>query len=965
MKIKSIQKIKLKEPIPMYDVVCATPYNNFLIHTKDNRYIVSHNCGLMDEVNFSPGANVNFAQSKIMKTYDAVKKRMYSRFTKNGVLSARLFIVSSKKSEMDFIESYVKTVKDSPNVLIVDEPQWNVKPEGTFSNKRFQVAVGNKKLISKIVNKGDSIDALKKQGYDIIDVPLELKREFERDINRALMDLAGVSASISSSFIAYENLEGAFCKRKNPFNVNIISTGTTDNLEIMDFFDPDVVPEELYTKQVYVHIDASLTGDRTGISAVAAVGLRDNMGYVDGEVIPVQEIIYAHLFSVGIQCPAGAELSLEKNRKFVYYLKYNLGWNIAGVSMDGFQCLPADTYIFTSNGDKKIIDLDEDNDMIYSYNIKEGNIELSNFKNLQSVSDSDIFVRITLNNGKELECTESHPILMYDSNYCRADELKIGDLILNSDLYFSKITNVERIKYDKKKPVYDIEVPKNYNFLLSSGFIVHNSRDTLQQLTQAGFKSSLVSLDKTSDGYMYLRASINEKRIFILDIQELTDELINLEQNNQTGKVDHPIEGCFSGGTKIILVKDKTEEIAVSFDELYHDCTLSNSEYSVEAFDFETNDIVMADFVHPRLTRYTKSTVLVVFEDSSMIECTPNHRFLTEGIFNKEYTEAQNLLIGTQIVGGDIVKEIIPIEHDKEIPVYDIEVPLYHNFRLENGCIVHNSKDIADSLCLSYDTKLNLVSGEKITIEELFKSGRKDCYIYSYNIERNCICQSHIANVIRKDSIPAFLYHFDLSNGKHIEVTSDHKILSLSSKMFKEAHDIVLYEKIFSSGFIENGVHSYLTVTDIKIIDNSDYVYDLQLENIHNFAVDAGIFVHNCGALYNASLSVDKNSLYILDDYDTTFSVSTGKSENSETQNLEFGLKNEASNPEKSKQEIIDEVLQSVTSEQDSAVNKAEKKRYEKFKNAISQSDRFFVSENDIDDAFFNGSSESNGMLIW
>lgn len=38
------------------------------------------------------------------------------------------------------------------------------------------------------------------------------------------------------------------------------------------------------------------------------------------------------------------------------------------------------------------------------------------------------------------------------------------------------------------------------------------------------------------------------------------------------------------------------------------------------------------------------------------------------------------------------------INLDVEIPVYDLEVPGNHNFMLSSGVIVHNSKDIADSL---------------------------------------------------------------------------------------------------------------------------------------------------------------------------------------------------------------------------------------------------------------------------
>lgn len=48
MKIRSIKKIWLEEPIQFYDVVEANPYNNFLIKTNDS-YIVSHNCNFTDK----------------------------------------------------------------------------------------------------------------------------------------------------------------------------------------------------------------------------------------------------------------------------------------------------------------------------------------------------------------------------------------------------------------------------------------------------------------------------------------------------------------------------------------------------------------------------------------------------------------------------------------------------------------------------------------------------------------------------------------------------------------------------------------------------------------------------------------------------------------------------------------------------------------------------------------------------
>ena len=298
-----------------------------------------------------------------MKTYNAIKLRMQSRFTKNGVLDAKLFLVSSKKSEQDFVESYIETVKDDPSVMICDDSQWTVKPPGTFSNKRFKVAVGDKKLHSKIVQKEDSLEDLEKQGYRLIDVPLELKRYFERDIERALMDLAGISTSLTTKFISYDNVSKCYSKlRKNPFGTNIIQIGTQDDLQIQDFFRPDMVDESLISKQIFIHLDMSLTGDRTGISAIASVGAREELQYIDGDMSPVRELLYAHLFSIGIQCPPGAEISLEKNRRFIYYLKYALGWNIKVISADGYQSRDSLQQFSQSGFETKLYSLDRSPD---------------------------------------------------------------------------------------------------------------------------------------------------------------------------------------------------------------------------------------------------------------------------------------------------------------------------------------------------------------------------------------------------------------------------------------------------------------------------------------------------------------------------------------------------------------------------------------------------------------------------
>ena len=86
-----------------------------------------------------------------METYNGVLERMGSRFMVNGKIAGKLFIVSSKKSEYDFLESYIKKKADDPSVLVCDAKLWEVKPTGTYSGNTFLVAVGGSNLPSRII----------------------------------------------------------------------------------------------------------------------------------------------------------------------------------------------------------------------------------------------------------------------------------------------------------------------------------------------------------------------------------------------------------------------------------------------------------------------------------------------------------------------------------------------------------------------------------------------------------------------------------------------------------------------------------------------------------------------------------------------------------------------------------------------------------------------------------------------
>lgn len=147
---------------------------------------------------------------------------------------------------------------------------------------------------------------------------------------------------------------------------------------------------------------------------------------------------------------------------------------------------------------------------------------------------------------KKTDLCEKQGILLihiWEDDYLSDKESIIRNL---KDLLFNTvaISSVEVHKYDSNQDVYDIEVPKYSNFVINDGLVVHNSADSKQQFITMGFEdTSIVSLDKKPDGYLAFKSAVLERRFqFLSNQNELVTELVNLKQDNITGKIDHDID---------------------------------------------------------------------------------------------------------------------------------------------------------------------------------------------------------------------------------------------------------------------------------------------------------------------------------------------------------------------------------------------------------------------------------------
>ena len=402
-----------------------------------------------DEIDFIKNQDIDKQKKIAINMIDTAIGGMKTRFIHQGKNPTLLILASSKRSDKSFLEEHMKKklASENENVIIVDEAVWKVKPIGTYSNKMFHVALGNKFLQSKIIGENEDINLYWKRGYKILDIPIDFKANFLDDIERALCDYAGVASTELSKYISGEAINDCINNnRRNPFAKDILEIGNApdDRLQYYNFFDKEAIPPEWRSKPLYIHLDMSISGDKTGIAGVFAIGKKHSKDSNDQS----KDMFYGLGFNVSIKAPKGRQISFEKNRKFIYWLKEQ-GYSIKGISTDTFQ-----------------------------------------------------------------------------------------------------------------------------------------SYDTGQQLQALGYPYKQISVDRVDQDrvckpYQYFRSTLYEKRIDMYLSKELVDELVDLERNINTGKVDHPDGGAKDAADAVcgalFNASQNAEQFAYDYGELYDTVSLVNS----------------------------------------------------------------------------------------------------------------------------------------------------------------------------------------------------------------------------------------------------------------------------------------------------------------------------------------------------------------------------------------------------
>lgn len=341
-KIKSIKHNVYSSPIPVYDVIDVKPYHNFVI-VGESGLLVSHNCCLMDEVNFAKSniKNIDKAKADIKQMYDTANARITGTFKLGGKIYGKMFTCSSKNTDNDYLTDHIEKQLDAGNqhMFLFDKPQWEVLPAYRFGKEKFYITVGDRYKRGFVVADENSDEAhlqeYRDEGYQVLEVPADYKPNFRADYDIALRDIAGISVVGAMGFITQEMITpNVTSDRQNPFFEDYYEIGVQDNDTLERHFHLEVVPPELKRLPMNIHIDFAEVSDHIGISG----------GVIDGEKMVIDPLTekkismpyLRQIFQVAIGAPRGDRMSFQKVINFIVWLKKS-GFNIGIISTDQYQ----------------------------------------------------------------------------------------------------------------------------------------------------------------------------------------------------------------------------------------------------------------------------------------------------------------------------------------------------------------------------------------------------------------------------------------------------------------------------------------------------------------------------------------------------------------------------------------------------------------------------------------------------
>lgn len=146
--------------------------------------------------------------------------------------------------------------------------------------------------------------------------------------------------------------------------------------------------------------------------------------------------------------------------------------------------------------------------------------------------------------------------------------------------------------------------------------------------------------------------------------------------------------------------------------------------------------------------------------------------------------------------------------------------------------------------CWTADTLIRLVDNRILTIKEVIEEHKqgKTNYVFGCTKDGTIKIEPVLDGFLTKKD--AQIVKLTLDNGKQIRCTPDHRIM-LRDGSYKEAQYLTEDDSLMSD--MQDTISEFNhRIVKVEQLEEKEDVYDITVKETHNFALEAGIFVHNC-----------------------------------------------------------------------------------------------------------------------
>lgn len=779
-----------------------------------------------------------------LELLNSVDNRFSSRFA--GVDLVFQSIVSSARTTNSPIGEYIKRLpKNDPSILILSPKLWDIKTDPAFlgDGSTFPVMVGNGSIPSKIITDPGELKAIEDGKYipptgcEIIQVPTVYKSKFELQLDQSIQDIAGMTTSDNNSvFRDTTLLQDTELTPEIQLEANL-----KDNTDLLACLPPGIFEKNLQGKwqfcraplaERYVHLDLSGGGsDGQCDSGICVLHKEWQLNPMTNQ----KDTIYVVDLIIAVN--AKNKIDLQAIQNFIINLVAERNVNIHTVSADQYQSkILLDTFEvsgYFTKVEKVSVDMKPEPYLNASRLIESGMVKIGTCPKLIKELEALIWQKGKVTRTTELKdmCLSGNtkiPLLsgktipIADLMHCYKNEYVLG-----YDLNTNKLTPI------KIKKVIDKGVHDNlYKITLDNGKVIVCTDDHL-----------ILKKDKTYVKANNLKVGDSLLPITIFDKQFGTKKYKSdynykaiLDPDTHKQKWLHRVIADFD-----ITGKESAEQRKRN----------DNSKYliihHIDHNKFNNNPSNL-EWLTLKEHRKLHGDIFTVYNKSE------KHRKRTSELckagkcgFKKLYLEKPEII--KEIAAKNGKETFIKYNKSKEkwvkINKRRKEDPVYNAWYKER--LGKNFKNQSPEMIQKRIASFKNNTANIIRCQQVFS-----------NMNKNPIIKKK-----QKISKLKKLYALMI---KHTNIFTN-TIVTL--EMFKQGIQYLKENKIINTHYTvslkyEDIIEAGIPLTNHKVVkieklNTKERVYDIQLDTVHNFMIDSGIFVHNCdaltGAIYNAQLN--------------------------------------------------------------------------------------------------------------